>query len=163
MLCITLIINPCFCDYLRFILRLWRLCVAVMKGSCCHHQGFVLLTTSVCLAKLVTVTRITMWPLWRRLVWNDFTSEASKEKERTLDSPNWEFAVIKLPVYLLQSPIFITSKPKLYNCLYIRQIQRCQTEMSFYEFCWQKHITKNKQINQDLLCPDKCGISWKRP
>ena len=30
------------------------------------------------------------------------------EKTRTLDSPNWEFAVTKIPVYLLQSPVFLS-------------------------------------------------------
>ena len=56
-------------------------------------------------------------------------------KEQTLDSPNWEFTVTKLLVCLLQSPVFLSPKPELCNCLYIRQIQRRWIEMHYYEFC----------------------------
>ena len=92
-----MIIYASWWRYKRFVLQLSRLCAPNNKR---------------CLAKLVTVTSVTMWPFWGRLVRNCFTSWESEENGRTLDSPNWEFAVTKLPVYLLQSPVFLSSKPE---------------------------------------------------
>ena len=95
--------------------------VDVMKGSSCDYQAFVLRTASVVSCQKGhghTCDHVTF--SWR-LCWNCFTSWEDWKNKRTLDSPNWEFAVIKLSVYLLQSPVFLSSKSELCNCLYIRQ------------------------------------------
>ena len=139
----------------------------IIYASCWHYEGFVLRLSSLYApnnkrgsAKQVTVTSVTMWPVFYMQNWNYFTNRKNRMKEQTLDSPNWEFTVTKLLVCLLQSPVFLSSKPRLCNYLYIRQIQKHRVETSYYEFCWQKNVVKNIK-NQALLDPDKCDANWK--
>ena len=113
----------------REALLLWlsTLRVAIMKASCCHYESFVLQSSRLCapnnkrgLAKQVTVTRVTMWLLSWSMCWNYVTNEECLVETRTLDSPNWEFAVAKLIVGTILTLVFISSKSELCNCLYIR-------------------------------------------